>query len=509
MNIRIIVRKHFLKSPNAMNFFYNKSCVSTRLLPIFFLFFTLISQAQIGIGNTSPNASSMLDITSTSKGILVPRMTTVQRNAIATPANSLLVFDTTLESYFYFDTTPAPGSWVKINSSSNQRNNYKLVKSAADLATELSNGGGSKYLLTSNTFYEINGTITLAAPIDLNNAYVSGLDANEDILFRASGPIFQGTTGGSIRNVTLRGGGSAFAITGGTSLLVQNTIITNFSSVGTISNLGLYFGNIVQFVGNTTGITYTNIGNLLLNNQAWLDSNNGTFETFTGTFGLIEKVSGFSTVNGADVALDVSTNPTVGNGVILGTVFSGTTTAPNGYIRKYTTGTYPGYNFTTVWTINCPGIPRESDDVATGDINLDAAVGSGEVTTFNGTGTGSRTKVLGTTTSNSLFRFERVGNNRIVYRGSKKRFFQVNASVSYQSTGDPTIILYIAKNGSVITQTKVYGRGATGFFVNAGILALPIVGTVELSNGDFIEIWAERFSGSGDMNTVSLNLTAR
>lgn len=71
-----------------MNFFYNKSCVSTRLLPIFFLFFTLISQAQIGIGNTSPNASSMLDITSTSKGILVPRMTTVQRNAIATPVGS-------------------------------------------------------------------------------------------------------------------------------------------------------------------------------------------------------------------------------------------------------------------------------------------------------------------------------------------------------------------------------------------------------------------------------------
>ncbi|HBC05922.1 MAG TPA: hypothetical protein DC015_17440, partial [Aequorivita sp.] len=149
------------------------------------------------------------------------------------------------------------------------------------------------------------------------------------------GPIFQGTTGGSIRNVTLTGGGSAFAITGGSSLLVQNTVITNFANVGSISNVGLYFGNIVQFVGNTTGITYSNIGNLLLNNQAWLDTNNGTFETFTGTFGLIEKVSGFSSVNGSDVALDVSSNPTVGSGVLQGTVFSGTTSAPNGYIKKY------------------------------------------------------------------------------------------------------------------------------------------------------------------------------
>ncbi|MDC8002116.1 hypothetical protein POV26_13800 [Aequorivita todarodis] len=476
-----------------------------RLFLFTILFFPLTIQAQVGIGNTNPDASSVLDITSTSKGLLLPRMTTAQRLAITTPANSLMVYDTTVKAYFYYDTVSA--TWVRINSAFNQRNNYVLVKTAADLPAP----SGGKITLVSNTLYEINGTITITAPIDLNDAYVAGLDANEDILYKATGPVFQGTTGGSIRNVTITGGAgaSAFNITGGNSLLVQNTIVANLSSVGTISNIGLYFGNIVQFVNNTTGITYNNIGNLLLSNQAWLDSNNGTFETFTGTFGLIEKVSGFSTMNGADIAIDVSSNPNVGSGVLLSTVFSGTTTAPGGFIKKYTTGSYPGYNFTNAWAVNCPGIPRESDDVATGDINLDAAVGSGELTTFTGTGSGSRIKVAGTTTSNNLFRFERVGNNRIVYRGAKRRFFQVNASVSYQASGDPTIILYIAKNGSVITQTKVYGRGATGFFVNAGILALPIIGTVELSNGDYIEIWAERYSGTGDMNTVSLNLTAR
>ena len=174
------------------------------------IFCSLTSHAQVGIGTTNPDASSMLDITSTSKGLLVPRMTTAQRNAITTPSNSLLVYDTTLKSFYYYDSTTS--SWVSINSASNQRNNYKLVKSVADLAPELAAGGGSKYLLQTNTYYEINGQITLAFPIDLNNAYVSGLDANEDILTRATGPIFQGSTGGSIRNVTLTGGGSAFAI---------------------------------------------------------------------------------------------------------------------------------------------------------------------------------------------------------------------------------------------------------------------------------------------------------
>ena len=283
------------------------------------------------------------------------------------------------------------------------------------------------------------------------------------------------------------------------------------TGVGSISGLGLYYGGIVQFISNANGITYSNIGNCLLDNQAWLSSNNGTFEKFTGTFGLIEKASGFSTVDAADVAMDVSTaGLVVGTGTLSGTVFSGTSSATPGYIKGYNPlQTYPGFNFSNAWYVDSPGIPREGDAEATGDINLDAAVGSGALTSFTTTGSGSRKKLAGTTTSNSLFRFTRDGDNRITYRGSKTRYFQVAASVSYQATDDLTVILYIAKNGVVINETKVYGRGATGFFTSAGILALPIIGTVQLKKDDYIEIWAERNSGGGNMQTVSLNLIAR
>lgn len=130
-------------------------------------------------------------------------------------------------------------------------------------------------------------------------------------------------------------------------------------------------------------------------------------------------------------------------------------------------------------------------------------------TTFIGTGTSSRVKLNGTTTSNSLFRFTKDGNNRITYRGNKTRYFQVTASVSYQSAADMTLILYFARNGVVLADTKVYARPSTGFFSSAGILALPIVGTIQLKTNDYIEIWGERYDGSGNMSTVSLNLTAR
>lgn len=76
-----------------------------------------LSFAQVGIGTSVPHASSALDISSTSKGLLLPRMTTVQRNAIATPATGLIVFDTTLNGFYGYDGTTwtqsvfSPLSW--------------------------------------------------------------------------------------------------------------------------------------------------------------------------------------------------------------------------------------------------------------------------------------------------------------------------------------------------------------------------------------------------------------
>ncbi|SDX03215.1 hypothetical protein [Aequorivita viscosa] len=480
-----------------------------QLVYVWLLLVSVSINAQVGIGTTDPQPSSILEIKSNSQGLLVPRMTTAERTAIVDAANSLLVYDTDLKTYFYYDDAPSNSKWIKISSEFQKRNNFKLVKSVADLAPELASGGGSKYLLDTNTFYEINGTINLAFPIDLNNAYISGVNTNKDILVRTSGNVFTGTNGGSIKNLTITGGGTVFQITGGTTLIVQNTIISNMASVGTISNVWMYFGNIIQYLNNNAGITYSNISNLLLSNQGWFDSNKGTYEKFTGTFGLIEKVSGFSTANGSAVAMDFSSNPTVSNGVILNVAFSGTSTQ---YVKGYAPAPYVGYNFTNKWTVNCPGIPHESDGVATGDIVLDLGVGSSVSTTFTGTGASSRKKLSGTTISNNLLRFEKSGDNKIIYRGSKKRYFQVNASLSFQSTtNNATIyIFYIAKGSgsgaaSVVLDSKVYGRTASSTTYSS----VPIVATIELGKDDYIEVWAERYSGSAQMNVHSLSLSAQ
>jgi hypothetical protein len=56
----------------------------------------ITSTGNVGIGTSSPSASAILDAQSTTKGVRMPNMTTTQKNAIASPAAGLMVFDTTL-----------------------------------------------------------------------------------------------------------------------------------------------------------------------------------------------------------------------------------------------------------------------------------------------------------------------------------------------------------------------------------------------------------------------------
>jgi hypothetical protein len=68
------------------------------------VFLVINTHAQsVGIGTPTPNGSAQLDITSTSRGLLIPRMTSAQRLAITTPAAGLMVYETTTNAFWYFN----------------------------------------------------------------------------------------------------------------------------------------------------------------------------------------------------------------------------------------------------------------------------------------------------------------------------------------------------------------------------------------------------------------------
>jgi hypothetical protein len=92
-------------------------CILTLILG-----FYTFSQQNVSISDvpTTPNPTSVLDVNSSNKGILIPRMTTIQRNAIVGPANGLLVFDIDVNCVMYYSTSLT--SWNSLCSNSSSTN---------------------------------------------------------------------------------------------------------------------------------------------------------------------------------------------------------------------------------------------------------------------------------------------------------------------------------------------------------------------------------------------------
>jgi len=71
-------------------------------IPLFFILWSVSNTAQVGIGTNNPNASAALHVVSTTKGMLITRITQAQKIAIVAPATGLLIYQTDATSGFYY-----------------------------------------------------------------------------------------------------------------------------------------------------------------------------------------------------------------------------------------------------------------------------------------------------------------------------------------------------------------------------------------------------------------------
>lgn len=111
-----------------------------RQLIIVLLALSQVGFAQVGIGsNASPDNSSMLDLTSNNKGLLVPRMTTLQRNAIESPELGLLIYNTDEADFNSYNGTLL--GWEDLSTG------YKTVSKSG----EISNNSTTDVLVTGMT----------------------------------------------------------------------------------------------------------------------------------------------------------------------------------------------------------------------------------------------------------------------------------------------------------------------------------------------------------------------
>jgi hypothetical protein len=77
--------------------------------------------AQVGIGTANPDASAILDVESTEKGFLPPRMTTGQRDDISNPATGLIIYNTDESCVQTNSGTPASPNWQCMGAANNNK----------------------------------------------------------------------------------------------------------------------------------------------------------------------------------------------------------------------------------------------------------------------------------------------------------------------------------------------------------------------------------------------------
>ncbi|MEN0051922.1 MAG: hypothetical protein AAF806_32955, partial [Bacteroidota bacterium] len=101
-----------------------------------FCLFIFALQAQVAINENGndPNTSAMLDISSTDKGLLIPRMDSTARKNIISPADGLLVYDNSTATYWFYDNN----KWNEIRNGSTAISYLDFADSLPDDDLDLS-----------------------------------------------------------------------------------------------------------------------------------------------------------------------------------------------------------------------------------------------------------------------------------------------------------------------------------------------------------------------------------
>ena len=189
--------------------------IKNKITPLILMVFcSLTSMAQVGIGTTTPNANAALDVVSTTQGILLPRMTTAQRDAVASPAKGLTIFNTDLNCIQTNISTTSTPNWKCF--AGQPSSNGTAVVSAYTCST------ASAGILKVGT--PVSGvTQTITATVTTVGTYSISTTAN-GVTFAATG-TFAGT---GAQNIVLTATGTPTA-KGSNTYTLNTTPNCNFS----------------------------------------------------------------------------------------------------------------------------------------------------------------------------------------------------------------------------------------------------------------------------------------
>lgn len=358
------------------------------------------TDVKIGLNPGNKTASAVLELESTTKGFLLPRMTAAQMGAISAPANGLAIYNTDQSCVYIYRNT----SWVSLCDSANNgltkagglitlggaltgattitataTNTLAIGGLQGGLGTvtdsvvtvdpatgvlrrrsvsDIVNSGGTAWLLGGNT-------VTSAQTVGTNNAFDFGIETNGTtrLTVTSAGAITQSGTG----QVTLTGNVDATSgldVTGAALTANAGSTLTGTTDI------------------NTTGAAATNIGNSASTTSVVGTTNintSGASTTTIGNAGAAVNVAGTTGITGATSINTAGTaTTTIGNSAAVANI-AGSTVGVTGATNINTTGaaaTVIG-NATSTTTLTGPNVNIT---------NLNGGASTDSLVTVNGTG---------------------------------------------------------------------------------------------------------------------------
>jgi trimeric autotransporter adhesin len=289
---------------------------------IIFLVITSAAFPQVSVNTTGnpPDPSSMLDVQSTSSGLLIPRMTTSQRTGILSPANGLIVFDNDYGSLCFF----RAGVWriaAAVNEGSGSTNHVAFWSASGSLS-----GNSNFYWDNSSSRLGI-GTVSPNQQLEITGSFrfPSTTTPTTGVIYKGTAPFIHnykpaGRTGANTfvgefaGNFSMSGSNvweASCNTVAGYFAMNNNSSGYNNTAVGAytmMSNTTGYKNTAVGYnslMTNSTGYNNTAIGSLVLDNNTlgYFNTGCGNEALFANTKGNYNTAVGESTLQNDTTAI--------------------------------------------------------------------------------------------------------------------------------------------------------------------------------------------------------------
>ncbi len=244
------------------------------LISIILLFAKLgIAQVAINTDGTNPNSSAMLDVKSSSRGFLPPRLTTAERDAISSPAAGLVIYNTTTECLDFY----SGGTWKEIcEGTGTPVADYTIGSGGSCINTTVNGTYTAGVALDGSNTVTLDATVNATGSWSITTNTVNGYSFSGSGTFATTGTV-QVTLGGTGTPITAQTDNFTATANGSGGNCTFDVTVTSCGSPFTDTRDGQSYNTVL--IGTQCWMAENlNIGTIIIGGSN--QTNNGTIEKY-------------------------------------------------------------------------------------------------------------------------------------------------------------------------------------------------------------------------------------